>query len=72
LQEQCLSVSVTNNDEMIIYCGVAAHRKAGMVGIFKPTSPAILDTYAQAAKAVKISVAPPMMAGGVYTKDTTG
>jgi hypothetical protein len=50
---------------MIIYCGVAAHFKAGMVGIINPTSPTNLDTYATVAKAVKMSVAPPMMAGGV-------
>jgi hypothetical protein len=47
------SVNVTNNDEMIIYCGVAAYRKAGMVGIIKPTSLTILDAYATVVKAVK-------------------
>ena len=43
-----------------------------MVGIINPISPTILDTYGTAAKAVKMSVAPPMMAGGVYTKGTAG
>jgi hypothetical protein len=57
---------------MIIYYAVAAHCKAGMVGIINPTSPTILDTYATAAKAVKMSVAPLIMAGGVYTKGTAG
>ena len=57
---------------MIIYYAVAAHCKAGMVGIINLTSPTNLDTYATAAKAVKISVAPPIMAGGFYTKGTAG
>jgi hypothetical protein len=42
------------------------------VGIINPTSSTILDTYATVAKAVKMSVASPMMAGGVYAKDTGG
>ena len=42
-----------------------------MVGINNPISPTIFDTYDTATKAVKMSIAPPMMAGGVYTKGTT-
>jgi hypothetical protein len=43
-----------------------------MVGIIHPTSPTILDTYATTVKAVKMSVALLMMAGGAYTKGTAG
>jgi hypothetical protein len=42
-----------------------------VVGIINPILPTILDTYGTATKAVKMSIAPSMMAGGVYNKGTT-
>lgn len=71
-QTNVFSVEIQTEGEILIYCGVAQHCKAGMLGVINPSSEAALVQYASKATLVKQNIGPPMMQGGTFTKGVSG